>query len=157
MTATTTMEETKESQYIDFTNTSAYRTVKAWHKIAGIFEEAGDTTGRVPSDEFTQLKRLRKLDSILKPDKGPILKEITVKNTVYEYYYELPTKKEQRKKYIDNIIENSEGTYPENVLYYYKELGPNNTPFGGKRDGSFSYEEFENCSIEEMKELSNKG
>jgi hypothetical protein len=37
-------EETKQEwTNIDYTNTSAYRTCKAWNEIAGIYEKGGET------------------------------------------------------------------------------------------------------------------
>jgi len=227
-------EDNKEWTNIDYTNTSAYRTVKAWNKIAGIFEVGGENgiQNGIPHDEFSQLKRLRKLDVIVKPDKGPIQKVITalsrqiirqpdekgrlvpkecltvmgefkgidfadmevgmtfyegwnkkpimgkvyktskrfdsesgedlgkvdVRGLTYEYFYELPKDAGKRKKYIDSIIEQAYGTFPENIQYYYKEIGPGNSPLGGaKRDNTFSYDDFVNCSIEEMRNLSARG
>jgi hypothetical protein len=71
--------ETKEWTNIDFTNTSAYRTVEAFRK-EGITWSAldGGPNGEpgIPDDEWGQLKRLRYLDGVAKPDKGPITKEI---------------------------------------------------------------------------------
>lgn len=69
----------KEWTNIDYTNTSAYRTVKNWNKIAGVFEVGGETgvTGGIPHDEYAQLKKLRRLDLAVKPDKGPVQKIIT--------------------------------------------------------------------------------
>lgn len=46
-------------------------------------------------------------------------------------------------------------TYPSEIQCYYKELGPGNV--GGKRDGTFTYEDFINHSIEELREMSAKG
>jgi len=72
--------ETKEWNNIDFTNTVAYRTVKAWREV-GVTWEKGEAPagvmGGILSDEFTHLKRLRKLDQIIKPEKGSVVKEIT--------------------------------------------------------------------------------
>jgi len=230
-----TVTENKEWTNIDYTNTSAYRTVKAWNKIAGIYEVGGNggqsVQGGIPHDEFAQLKRLRKLDAVVKPEKGPVQKVIThmarqivrqpdekgllvpkecltvqgefkgvdwadmevamtfyegwnkkpvmdkvyktnkrfdsetgeglgkidVRNTVIEYFYELPKHAAKRKKFIDSIIEKANGTFAENINYYYKELGPGNHPLTSKRDGTFSYEQFTECSIEEMKQLSDRG
>ena len=72
------IKEEPEFKHIDFTNTSAYRTCKAWNKIAGIYEEGGaaGVVGGIPNDEYGQNKRLRKLDIIIDPEKGPITKEI---------------------------------------------------------------------------------
>lgn len=231
----TVTETSKEWTNIDFTNTSAYRTVKAWNKIAGVFEIGGENgiQGGIPHDEFSQLKRLKKLDSIVKPEKGPIQKVISTLSRqiirqaddkgrlvpkecltimgefkgfdfadmeqsmtfyegwfkkptmgkvyktgkrfdsetgedlgkidvrgppVFEYFYELPKDAAKRKKYIDNIIEQAHGTFPEDIKYYYKEIGAGNSPLGGaKRDDTFTYDDFVNCSIEEMRNLSARG
>src|SRR6476620_9818036 len=71
---------TKEFKNIDYTNTSAYKTVKAFQKegITWVIGEAppGYRSG-IPENDLTLLNRLRKLDTIIKPDKGPIEKEIT--------------------------------------------------------------------------------
>jgi hypothetical protein len=76
-----TQQETEtEYKNIDYTNTSVYRTVKAFQK-EGITWVKGEAPpgmqGGIPEKDFTLLKRLRKLDSIIKPDKGPITREIT--------------------------------------------------------------------------------
>ena len=227
-------EEKKEWINVDYTNTSAYRTVKAWNKIAGIYEKGGPTgvTGGIPRDEWSQLKKLKRLDLTLKAEKGPIQKIITsmarqiirqpdekgllvpkecltvqgvfkgtdwadmdiemafyegwnkkpimgkmylnpskrfdpetgedlgkvdVKRSTIEYFYEVPQEKKERKKYIDSIIENAYGSFAENILYYYKELGPGNAPNSSIRNGTFSYEEFSNYSIEQLRDLSHRG
>ncbi len=71
--------------------------------------------------------------------------------TIYEL--ELPKAKESRKKFIDSII--GEDTHPDNIQYYYKELEHNNSI--QKRDATFSYDDFVNCSIEELRDMSAKG
>jgi hypothetical protein len=43
------------------------------------------------------------------------------------------------------------------ILYYYKDIGPGNNPNAGRRDGTFSYEQFTECSIEELKDLAGRG
>ena len=225
----TQQTELKEWSNVDYTNTTAYKTVKAWNK-EGIHWKRGASPegvgGGIPTDEFSQLKRLRKLDSIIKPEKGPIQKVIThmsrqlvrkpddkgkmsskeyltiqgqftgydfsemqvyasftegwnkkpVIGKVYkssmkfnpetgedlgkmdvtgvslEYWYELPSKDvTKRKKIIDKIIEGANGTYPENIQYYYKDI------VSGYRDGTFSYEQFTGLNIDEMRDISKKG
>lgn len=75
-----TSEETKEFANIDYTNTSAYLTVQAFKKegITWMVGEAppGFSNTGIPENDFGQLQGLRRLDSIVKPDKGPILKVI---------------------------------------------------------------------------------
>ncbi len=76
----TVTTETKEWQTIDFTNASVYKTVKAFNKegITWMIGEAppgfGDTG--IPEKDFAQLQRLRKLDSVIKKEKGPVQKII---------------------------------------------------------------------------------
>jgi hypothetical protein len=68
--------------------------------------------------------------------------------TVYEI--ELPKSKTERKKIIDEII--GTDNFPENIKYYYKshdELA--------RRDSTFSYDDFVNYSIDELRNLSFKG
>jgi hypothetical protein len=224
--------ETKEWTNIDFTKTSAYLTVKVFQKeaITWIVGESPEgIQGGIPEAEFTILKRLRRLDSIIQPDKGPITKEITsmfrqivrqpdskqngrfvpkeflvingyfkgydfageqvgqefwegvnqapvmakiytmgakrfdpetgqdlgkigVQKVVKQYNIELPKDAAKRKKIIDNIIDYANGTYPENINYYYKDVQA-----GGTRNNTFSYEQFTNCSIESLHDLHKKG
>ena len=226
MTVVQETVQTKEWTNIDYTNTTAYKTVKAFNKV-GIFTDENDVNqpGKIPSSEFTQLKRLRKFDSIVKKQKGPIFRIIThmhrqlvslydeygkpinkeyltlsgdfrgtdwadmeirqgfdegrfkspkmakvyefgrkfdpetgqdlgkikVNGTKDEYYIELPKTKTDRKKLIDSIIANANGTFKETINYYYKDL------VAGLRDGTFSYEEFTDLSIDELRNLSKRG
>ena len=69
----------------------------------------------------------------------------------------LPKTKSERKKYIDSIIENANGTFPENIIYIYKDLEGGDVPIGAKRDGSFSYDQFVDLNIEELRDLSKRG
>ena len=71
--------------------------------------------------------------------------------TIYEL--ELPKAKESRKKFIDSII--GEDTHPDNIRYYYRELDQIN--YEQYRDASFTHSDFCNCSIEELKDMSNRG
>lgn len=83
------------------------------------------------------------------PDTGlPIGAEkiFTGQKTVYTI--PVPDKKEARKKLIDSIIGDN---FPEEIHYYFKDL------VSGRRDNSFSYEQFTELSIDELKHLSNKG
>ena len=73
-------KQDKEWINIDYTNTSGYRTVKAYNK-EGVFHSQHELnappTPGIPHNEFGELKFLRKLDSRIKKEKGPILKKIT--------------------------------------------------------------------------------
>ena len=230
MSKQVTEEQTKENSKgwtnIDYTNTAAYKTVKAFNKV-GVFtdEPNPNQPGIIPRQEFQQLKKLRRFDAIVKKQKGPILKIIThmarqlvsqfdqygkpitkeyltlsgeirgvdhadmeirqyfeegvykdpkmakeykigkrfdpetgedlgkmkVHSTKDEYYLEVPKDKKERIKFINNIIEKANGTFKENIHYYYKDLE------SGQRDDSFSHEQFCDCSIEELRTLSKRG
>jgi hypothetical protein len=226
-----TVTETKDTGInIDYSNSSGYKTVKAYNKV-GIYhnptEPDAPSNPGIPLNEYGELKFLRKLDSKVRKDKGPILKKIThmhrkvvndfdeygkriskeyltfggefrgttwndkpearpftegyfrkpilrkiykfgkkfdpetgedlgemkVTDSKLEYFYELPKSKTERKKYIDSFIENSPGTFAENILYYFDNEGEQL----GRSDPTFSYEEFVNLSIEELKDLSYRG
>jgi glucan-binding YG repeat protein len=67
----------------------------------------------------------------------------------------LATEKKARKAFIDSIIEKATGTYPESIHYYYKETL--DSPFSSKRDDTFSYVEFTDLSIKEMRSASSHG
>ena len=223
--------ETKDTGInIDYSNTSGYRTVKAYNK-EGVFHSQHElnapATPGIPHTEFGELKFLRKLDSRIKKEKGPILKKIThmhrkvvndfdeygkkisneyltfsgefrgttwndeeeargftegvykkpiikkrykfgkkfdpetgedlgkmeVAESKLGYFYEVPKTKADRKKFIDSFIENSKGTFAENILYYFNNEGGEL----GRSDSTFSYDEFVNLSFEELKNLSYKG
>lgn len=224
-------ETSKEKEWtnIDFTNTTGYKTVKAYNK-EGVYHghnELNAPSGGIPSAEYRQLKFLRLLDSKVRRDKGPILKKIVhmhrkvvndfdqygkkvskeyltfsgefrgttwndeqdsrgfsegwnkkpIVSKTYKfgkkfdpetgedlgkmgitgsklvYYYEVPTTKAERKKFIDSFIENSPGTFVENILYYFDNEGEEL----GRSDPTFSYKNFVELSIEELKDLSYKG
>jgi len=69
--------EGKEWHNIDYTNTTGYKTVKAYNK--GVFHgnnELNAPPGGIPSAEFRQLKFLKMLDGKVRKDKGPVLKRI---------------------------------------------------------------------------------
>jgi hypothetical protein len=55
------------------------------------------------------------------PATGEDLGKIDVQKIVNEYSLELPKEASKRKKLIDEIIESANGTYPENIKYYYKD------------------------------------
>ena len=65
------------------------------------------------------------------------------------YTIEVPKSKTERKKLIDEIIGDN---FPEEIKYYFKshdELA--------RRHPTFSYDDFVNCSIREMRKLSHQG
>lgn len=65
------------------------------------------------------------------------------------YTIEVPKDKTARKKLIDSIIGDN---FPEAIMYLYKayyELA--------RRDGTFSYDDFVNSTIEQMREMSFRG
>ena len=74
-------------------------------------------------------------------------KSLSGQETVYEI--EVPKSKTERKKLIDEIIGDN---FPEEIKYYFKghdELA--------RRDSTFSYDDFVNYSIDELRNLSFKG
>ena len=85
------------------------------------------------------------------PETGEDLGKMTVTNTKPAYYLELPKDKKARRAFIDSIIQKAQGTFADNIHYYYKDT------FGGSRDNTFSYEEFTNLTIDEMHNLSKRG
>jgi len=85
------------------------------------------------------------------PETGEDLGKTDVKGITVEYFYELPKESAKSKKFIDNIIEEANGTYKENIQYYYKDVD------AGYRDGTFSYDQFTSSSIEELRDMSKKG
>ena len=80
----------------------------------------------------------------------PIGPEKALSGSETIYFIEVPKTKQERKKLIDSII--GTDNFPENIKYYYKghdELA--------RRDPTFSYEDFVNYSIEELRNMSFKG
>ena len=71
------------------------------------------------------------------------------KKTVYEI--EVPKSKTERKRLVDEIIGDNS---PEEIRYYYKS--GDNEPMP-RRDSTFSYVDFVNYSIEEMRKMSFQG
>lgn len=221
--------ESKEWNNIDYTNSSVYKTVKAFNKegvtwVVGEAPPGFDGVG-IPEKDFAQLQRLRKLDSVIKKEKGPVQKiiismhrqlvsefdefgkptkkeyltvlaqfkgtnwageevgyefyegvyklpvvkkiyrgikkfdpetgedlgQMTISTTKPAYYFELPKDKKARKVFIDSIIDNAKGTLADNIQYYYKDTAV------GSRDSTFSYQQFCDCSIEELRVLSKRG
>ena len=79
----------------------------------------------------------------------PIGPEFIFSGSETVYTIEVPKSKTERKKLIDEIIGDN---FPEEIKYYFKshdELA--------RRDPTFSYDEFVNCSIEDMSKLSHQG
>jgi len=77
-------------------------------------------------------------------------KTLSGQETIWEI--EVPKSKTERKKLIDEII--GDNNFPENIHYYYKS--GDNEPMP-RRDSTFSYEDFVNSSLEEMRNMSFKG
>ena len=84
------------------------------------------------------------------PNTGlPIGPEFIFSNSETFYTIEVPKSKTERKKLIDEIIGDN---FPEEIKYYFKghdELA--------RRDSTFSYDDFVNYSIEELRKLSFQG
>lgn len=85
---------------------------------------------------------------------GEDLGEMRITGSKLVYYYEVPKSKQERIKYIHSFIENSNGTYAENILYYFDIADDDPS---ARSDPTFSYKDFTELSIEELKDLSFKG
>ena len=84
------------------------------------------------------------------PDTGePIGSEFVFSNSETFYTIEVPKSKTERKKLIDDIISDNE---PESIKYYFKSYDEL-----ARRDSTFSYQNFVDCSIEELRKLSFQG
>ncbi len=84
------------------------------------------------------------------PDTGlPIGPEFIFSGSEIVYTIEVPKSKTERKKLIDEIIGDN---FPEEIHYYFKSYDEL-----ARRDSTFSYDEFVNCSIEELRNTSFKG
>ena len=79
----------------------------------------------------------------------PIGNEKALSGSETIYTIEVPKSKVERKKLIDDIIGDN---FPEAIKYYFKSYDEL-----GRRDSTFSYEDFVNCSIEELRKLSFQG
>jgi len=79
----------------------------------------------------------------------PIGNEYTLSGSDTIYTIEVPKAKVERKKLIDEIICDN---FPEGIKYYYKSYDEL-----ARRDPTFTYEEFVDCSIEELRKLSFQG
>lgn len=84
------------------------------------------------------------------PETGePIGPEFMFSGRETIYTIEVPKSKTERKKLIDEIIGDNE---PESIKYYFKSFDELS-----RRDPTFSYDDFVNCSIEELRKLSYQG
>jgi hypothetical protein len=94
---------------------------------------------------------VRNSDQKFNPNTGePIGNSKILSGQKAVYDIELPKDPAKRKKLIDSIIESTDSD-KDSVRYYYKDLE------AGFRDGTFSYEQFTDLSIEELRDLSKKG
>lgn len=82
----------------------------------------------------------------------PIGNEKILSGSETIYTIEVPKSKESRKKLIDDII--GKDNFPEDIKYYFDN--EKDDPMG-RSDPTFSYDDFCNCSIEELRDLSYKG
>lgn len=80
----------------------------------------------------------------------PIGSEKILSGSDLVYTIEVPKSKTERKKLIDEIIGND--NFTEEIKYYYKNFDEL-----ARRDSTFSYDDFVNCSIEELRKLSFQG
>jgi hypothetical protein len=67
------------------------------------------------------------------------------------YTIEVPKSKTERKKLIDEII--GEDNFPEEIKYYFDNEGE----ALGRSDPTFSYDDFVNSTIEELRKMSFQG
>jgi hypothetical protein len=89
------------------------------------------------------------------PDTGqPLGNEKTLAGQTPIYDIELPKEMTAIKKFIDSIID-STGTHKENIKFYYKELNVQN--ISGNRDGTLSYDDFVNSSMDQLRQMSGRG
>jgi hypothetical protein len=65
---------------------------------------------------------------------------------------EVPKSKTERKHLVDKIIADN---FAEEIKYYYKSNSPDEPM--PRRDSTFSYDDFVNCSIEDLRKLSFQG
>ena len=79
----------------------------------------------------------------------PIGSEFIFSGSETVYTIEVPRSKTERKKLIDEIIGDNE---PESIKYYFKSYDEL-----ARRDSTFSYQNFWECSIEELRKLSFQG
>jgi hypothetical protein len=82
-------------------------------------------------------------------DGEPVGPEFILSGSETVYTIEVPKSKTERKKLIDEIIGDNE---PESIKYYFK-----NYDELARRDSTFSYQNFIDCSIEELRKLSHQG
>ena len=80
----------------------------------------------------------------------PIGNEKILSGVEIIYDLEIPKSKTERKKLVDEIIGDN---LPENILYYFN----NEDEPMGRSDSTFSYDDFVNYSIDELRNLSFKG
>jgi hypothetical protein len=83
----------------------------------------------------------------------PIGNEKILSGQEIVYEIEVPKSKTERKKLVDEII--GDNNFPEQIHYYYKS-GDAGEPMP-RRDPTFSYEDFVNSTIEEMRKMSFQG
>jgi hypothetical protein len=104
-----------------------------------IKESSQERLNLIASKEFL-LGHLERIDTL-----RTILKEMWV-----NYHLEIPKSKTERKKLIDEIIGDN---IPEDILYYFN----NEDEPMGRSDSTFSYDDFVNYSIDELRSMSFKG
>jgi len=88
---------------------------------------------------------------------GNKIGSVQITGTTFEYTIEVPNDLKGRKDLIKKIIDNAVGTFPENVHYYWRKVGPSNIIYGAgaNRCGDYTYEQFINSSLDDMERLAN--
>ena len=88
------------------------------------------------------------------PETGEDLGKMKISGSKLEYYYEVPKSKAERIKFINSFIDNSPGTFADQILYYFEST--DDDPMA-RSDATFSALEFTELSYKELKNLSYKG
>ncbi|HZA71177.1 MAG TPA: hypothetical protein VE548_15895 [Nitrososphaeraceae archaeon] len=85
------------------------------------------------------------------PETGEDLGKIRLNGSRDVYYLAVPQDKKERIKFINFIIDNAKGLHKENIHFYFKDTER------GLRDSTYSYQQFCDSSIDELKTLSKRG
>lgn len=131
------------------------RSIKKEYLTYQGYYEVTDHRG-VPDHANLEVGKYEKPKIVVNPDRKynrdtgePIGSEFIFSGQETIYTLEVPKSKTERKKLIDEIIVDN---FPEEIKYYFKshdELA--------RRDSTFSYDDFVNYSLEELRNMSFKG
>ena len=125
-----------------------YITYQGWYEVqdhGGIIDHAPFEGGK-----YERPKIVANSSRKYNPNTGePIGPEFVFSNSETIYTIEVPKSKAERKKLIDEIIGDN---FPESIKYYFKSYDELS-----RRDSTFSYGDFINYSIEELRKKSFEG